>query len=172
MRSAALRRSDPAATVPAPSGASPHGVTRVRRLGGRAGYLELTAFECGAAARHAVTAAFRQLLDARAIIFDLRRHRGGEESMASYITSCLFATEPMARERFAPSPLPPGAVPGAPAPRLLAAPIDVLVSRETSALGRAFAANLERLGRARVVGPAPKRWAPSRARRLPSPSRE
>jgi C-terminal processing protease CtpA/Prc len=172
MRSAAMRQPANALLRPAPVAAPDHGVSRVRRLRGRAGYFEITFFECGAAARRAVSSAIRQLGDATAIILDLRRHRGGEESMASYVTSCLFATEPMARERFAPSPLPPGAVPASPAPRLLAAAIDVLVSRETSSLGRAFAANLERMGRARIVGPAPKRWAPARVPGTPSQRRD
>jgi C-terminal processing protease CtpA/Prc len=162
MRTAALHRPTKTAT---PSPTAPewgHGVSRVRRLRGSAGYLELTAFEWGSAARRAVGAAIRQLADARAVILDLRQHRGGDESMASYITSCLFATEPMGHERFAPSPRPPGPVPASGAPRLLSVPIDILVSRETSALGRAFAANLEHFGRARIVGPVPRAHSPSR----------
>ena len=155
MRSAALQHSYPV-IPPAPRAATRgHGVARVARLAGRAAYLEITAFAHGATARHTVTSALRQIADAPAIILDLRRHRGGEETMASFITSCFFATEPMALERFALCPGKPAA--GAGVPRLLSATIDILVSRETSALGRGFAANLKRLGRARVVGPAPKR---------------
>jgi len=111
MRSTALRRNANAAAAPVRSHPSGHGVSRVRRLRGSAGYLELTAFEWGVAARRAFAAAVRQLSGARAIILDLRRHKGGAEPMASYITSCLFATEPMGHERFAPSPLPPGREP-------------------------------------------------------------
>jgi len=131
-----------------------HGVARVGRLGARAGYLELTAFAHGAAARHAVAGALRRIADAPAIILDLRRHRGGESTMASFITSCFFATEPLARERFAPCPGAPAARADAALPRIPASSLDILVSRETSAIARAFAENLRRLGRARVVGPA------------------
>lgn len=171
MRSTALRRPANAAQPAAPPPEWGHGVSRVRHLRGCAGYLELTVFEWGSAARRAVSAAFRQLSDARAIILDLRNHTGGEESMASFITSCFFTTEPMGHERFAPSLRPPRPVPASRAPRLLSAPIDILVSRETSALGRAFAANLEHFGRARIVGPTPRRSAPSRAPGTHSPSR-
>ena len=171
MRTTALRRQVTVASPPALTPGWGHGVSQVRRLRGSGGYLELTAFEWGSAARRAIGAAFRQLADARAIILDLRQHRGGEESMASYITSCFFTTEPMGRERFAPSPLPPGPVPASGAPRLLSAPIDILISHETSAVGLAFAANLEHFGRARIVGPAPRRWLSSLSPRMPSPSR-
>jgi C-terminal processing protease CtpA/Prc len=158
MRSAALRKltaGSPTLRSTAPAAVRDHGVARVTRLAGRAGYLELTTFECGAAARHAFRAALDQLADARAVILDLRRHRGGEESMASFVTSCFFATEPMPRERFTADPLPAAVTPSA--TRLLTAALDVLVSRDTSILGRAFAENLERLGRARIVGPLPRR---------------
>ena len=102
------------------------------------------------------------------MILDLRAHRGGDESAAALITSYFFATEPMARERVSACP---GAVaPDAAVPRLLSGTLDILVSRETSAIGRAFAANLERLGRARIVGPAPRRWAPRVGRHAPSRS--
>jgi len=131
-----------------------HGVARVTRLGGRAGYLELTLFGHGAAARHAVASALKRIADAPAIILDLRRHRGGEETMASFITSCFFATEPMARERFALCPGAPVPVASAGVPRIVSSQIDILVSRETSAVARGFAENLRRLGRARIVGPA------------------
>ncbi len=148
MRSTVLRRDT---TAPRTATGS-HGVGRVARLGSRAGFFELTAFEHSAAARQAVTAAIRQLAGVRAVILDLRRNRGGDESMASFVTSFFFATEAMTRERFASAPLP--AADASTVTRMITAPLDVLVSRETSALGQAFAINLERLGRARIVGPA------------------
>jgi C-terminal processing protease CtpA/Prc len=148
MRSTVLRR-----YVTAPhTAAAGHGVARIARLGSRAGYFELTTFEHSAAARHAVTGAIRQLAGVRAVILDLRRNRGGDESMASFVTSFFFATEAMASERFTCVPLPAAAASAV--ARMITAPVDVLVSRETSALGHAFAINLERLGRARIVGPA------------------
>jgi C-terminal processing protease CtpA/Prc len=155
MRTALLQRSYPV-IPPAPRTFTlGHGVARVARLTGRAGYLELTAFAHGAAARHAVASALRQIGDAPAIILDLRRHRGGEETMASFITSCFFPTEPMALERYAVCPGNPAAAAGV--PRIVGPSLDILVSRETSTLARKFAENLRRLGRARVVGPAPRR---------------
>lgn len=169
MRSATLPQNYPVIPHGPRTALLGHGVARVARLAGRAGYLELSAFAHGAAARHAVVSALRQIADTPAIILDLRRHRGGEETMASFITSCFFATESMALERFAVCPGTPAA--GAGVPRLPSCTLDVLVSRETSSIGRAFAGNLERLGRARVVGPAPRRWAPTDARRAPSRSR-
>ncbi len=111
-----------------------------------------------------MAAVIRRLAGVRAMIIDLRRHRGGDESMASFVTSFFFATEPMAKERFTASPLP--AVDASTVARVITAPLDVLVSSETSPLALAFADNLERLGRARVVGPcnpriaaAPEAWS-------------
>ena len=146
MRSTVQRR-----PATAPRTAARHGVARIARLGIRAGYFELTAFEHSAAARHAVTAAIRQLAGVRAVILDLRRNRGGDDAMASFVTSLFFATEAMASERFARAPLP--AADASAVARMITAPLDVLVSHETSALGHVFALNLERLGRARIVGP-------------------
>ncbi len=152
MRSTVLRRHAAARRT----AASAHGIARTARLGSRAGYVELTAFEDTSAARLAMAAVIRRLAGVRAMIIDLRRHRGGDESMASFLTSFFFATEPMAKERFTASPLP--AVDASTVARLITAPLDVLVSSETSPLALAFASNLERLGRARVVGPATRHW--------------
>jgi hypothetical protein len=58
----------------------------------------------------------------------------------------------MSSERFVAAPLP--AADAATIARVITAPMDIVVGPDTSALGRAFAANLERLGRARIVGPA------------------
>jgi C-terminal processing protease CtpA/Prc len=157
MKTATAQRNHPASPIQPPLAALGHGVTRVARLAGRAGYIALSEFGAGVAARHALASAFRRVADAPAIILDLRAHRGGDATTAALITSYLFATEPMARERFASCP--GAATRGRTVPRLPTATIDVLVSRETSALGRAFAANLARLGRAHVVGPGPARWA-------------
>jgi len=157
MRTAAAQRIHPATPIQPPIAALGHGVTRVARLAGRAGYIALSEFGVGVAARHALASAFRRVSDAPAIILDLRAHRGDDESTAALVTSYFFPTEPMARERFASCP--GAAAPERAVPRLLLATLDVLVSRETSALGRAFAANLARLGRAQVVGPGPARWA-------------
>lgn len=148
MRSTLLRRQ----TAAISSATAGHGIARTARLGSRAGYFELTAFENSAAARQAVAAVIRRLAGVRAVILDLRRNRGGDESMASYLTSFFFATESMSSERFVAAPLP--AADAATIARVITAPMDIVVGPDTSALGRAFAANLERLGRARIVGPA------------------
>lgn len=157
MRTATAQRIHPAIPIQPPLAALGHGVARVARLAGRAGYVKLSDFGVGVAARHALASAFRRVADAPSIILDLRELRGGDASTAALVTSYFFATESMARERFATCP--GAAAPERALPRIPNASLDVLISRETSALGRAFAANLAKLGRAHVVGPGPAKSA-------------
>jgi hypothetical protein len=129
---------------------SRHGIERVSTLHGNVGYLEIRRFQAGEAARMTAETAMRRLAMCSSLILDLRRHTGGEHAMAALLTSLLFDTEPLYGETVYTG--------GA---RLFAGtsvearcawqPVTVLVSAETSGSGRAFAENLERLGRAAVA---------------------
>jgi C-terminal processing protease CtpA/Prc len=130
-----------------PRWVSRHGFERVERVDGDVGYIDLRRFEATAAARATAVAAMARLAGASALVLDLSRLRGGETAMAALLTSLLFDTEPL----YADALYAPGAEPAASIssePRCTAQRVTVQVSPETSPLGIAFAANLERLGRA------------------------
>lgn len=126
-----------------------HGFARVEFLAEHVGYIDLRAFHATPAARASAIAAIRLLERADVLILDLQRHRGGDESMAALLTSLLFDTEPLYAEEWCADPraLPRVAC----EPRCRRQRIEVLLSRETSPLGRAFARNLTRLSRAAMA---------------------
>ncbi|HEY7893290.1 MAG TPA: hypothetical protein VIC24_00170 [Gemmatimonadaceae bacterium] len=112
------------------------------------GVIELRRFIGTPAARASAIAAMARLSVADRIVLDLRRHRGGDESMAALLTSLLFDTEPLyADEVHASGESMPLTRPEARCARQM---VEVWISEATSALGLAFAANLGRLGRASV----------------------
>ncbi len=112
------------------------------------GVMELRRFVGTPAARASAIAAMARLSGAHRIVLDLRRHRGGEESMAALLTSLLFDTEPLyADEVHASGASMPMTRPEA---RCARQAVEVWIGEATSALGLAFAANLGRLGRATV----------------------
>lgn len=112
------------------------------------GMIELRRFIGTTAARASAIAAMARLSVADRLVLDLRRHRGGDESMAALLTSLLFDTEPLyADEMHASGESMPMM---RPEPRCARQAVEVWISEATSALGLAFAANLGRLGRATV----------------------
>jgi hypothetical protein len=140
---------------------SRHGFAAVELRDDRTGYVALRRFEGTIGGRITAVAALARLAHVDRLILDLRDHEGGDESMAAFITSLLFDTEPLfGDEVYAPAtqPLPLRAV----EPRCTAQRIDVLVSATTSPLGLAFAANLERLGRAALHHLPPDEYSAGR----------
>ena len=116
------------------------------------GYLVLDRFETGPRVRATALAAMRYLSGTRALLVDLRCTRRGDASMAAFLTSLLFDTEPLTGEEiFAPAAaLPTGGGDARDEARYLARHIVVLVSNATSPDALSFACNLARLGRAAV----------------------
>ena len=114
---------------------------------GRA-FVEWRRFVGTPAARATAVAAMARAAGADHLVLDLRRHRGGDESMAALLTSLLFDTEPLYADEVH--------VPGASLPattaeaRCVRQAVEVWIGEGTSALGLAFASNLGRLGRATV----------------------
>ena len=135
------------------------GFERVARLCGNVGYVDVRRFpdvERGAAAAAAVMDA---LGDADALIIDLRRNRGGDRATAALLSSFLFDTEPVHRDAEYWSEGRRSLVRRAhavPAARYLGREVIVLTGPETSALGATFARSLQELGRATVIGGAPR----------------
>jgi hypothetical protein len=134
------------------------GFERIARLCGNVGYIDLRLFpavERGAGAAAAVVDA---LVDADALIIDLRRNRGGDRATAALLSSFLFDTEAAYRDaeywsgggrawlRSASS---------APAARYIGRDVLLLTGADTSPVGTAFARSLQELGRATVIGQTP-----------------
>jgi len=112
------------------------------------GIVELRKFVGTPAARASAIAAMTRVASAQRVVLDLRRHRGGDESMAALLTSLLFDTESLYADEVQ---LGGEALPVTrPEARCARQPVEVWVSGATSALGLAFATNLGRLGRATV----------------------
>ncbi|MGH7649735.1 MAG: hypothetical protein ACREND_16600 [Gemmatimonadaceae bacterium] len=127
---------------------SRHGIESAEVSPDGLGMVELRRFIATPAARASAIAAMARIARADRIVLDLRRHRGGDESMAALLTSLLFDTEPLyADEVHASGASMPVTRPEA---RCARQPVEVWISGATSALGLAFAANLGRLGRASV----------------------
>ena len=133
------------------------GFTRIERLRDNVGYMELRKFARVDAACDTVAAAMDYLASCDALVIDLSHNGGGDRRMAALLTSYLFDTEPVhLSERYA-SPRRPmtgaASIPmdSVPARRLLQRDVYVLIGSETSALGKEFARNLERLRGATVI---------------------
>lgn len=127
---------------------SRHGIESAEVCPDGRGVIELRRFVGTPAARASAIAAMARISCAERIVVDLRRHRGGDESMAAMLTSLLFDTEPLyADEVHASGASMPVTRPEA---RCARHAVEVWISGVTSALGLAFAANLGRLGRATV----------------------
>lgn len=141
---------------------SRHGFDAVEERAGGVGYIDLRRFHAPAAARGTAIDAIARLTGVASLVLDLRRNRGGDESMAALLTSLLFDTEPVHADAvYAPARALPRA---AAEPRCARHRVEVLVSADTSPLGLAFATNLEQLGRASV------RVLPALSIGLPAPT--
>jgi len=110
--------------------------------------VELRKFVGTPAARASAIAAMTRVASAQRVVLDLRRHRGGDESMAALLTSLLFDTESLYADEV--QLCGEGLPVTRPEARCTRQPVEVWVSGATSALGLAFATNLGRLGRATV----------------------
>lgn len=129
---------------------------RVDVLPGNIGYMELTGFSGDAGAREIIVAALKYLEPTSAIIFDMRRNRGGSASLVNFLISHFTGPDTLAsvvvKNR--------GSVRGntrytlasVPGPRRTDVPVFVLTSRGTGSAGEDFAFVMKNLKRATVVG--------------------
>ncbi|HKV51111.1 MAG TPA: hypothetical protein VJO52_07930 [Gemmatimonadaceae bacterium] len=127
---------------------SRHGIESADVFADGRGVIELRRFIGTPAARASAIAAMARLSGAERIVLDLRRHRGGDESMAALLTSLLFDTEPLYEDEVYASG--ESMFTTRPEARCARQAVEVWISEATSALGLAFTANLGRLGRATV----------------------
>jgi retinol-binding protein 3 len=132
------------------------GFSRVERLAGNVGYLELLGFSGMPEAGPTAVAAMNFLANSDALIVDLRRNGGGSPAMIGLITGYLFEEpvhlndfylrESNTTRQFWTSPYVQGRPYGA------AKPVYVLTSERTFSAAEEFTYNLKTLDRATIVG--------------------
>jgi retinol-binding protein 3 len=129
--------------------------TKVERMTGNVGYLELIGFASAEKGEATAVAAMNYVANCDAVIIDLRRNHGGEPSMIQLISSYFFkerthlndlywrkgnrTEEYWTREQ----------VPGK---RMAETPVFVLTSARSFSAAEEFANNLKALKRARIIG--------------------
>lgn len=128
------------------------GFATAQRLDGNIGYIDVRVFFPAEVAARTADAAMAFVAHTDALIFDVRRHIGGEPDMVAYLTSYLVApqllNEQYSRVKGGTRQYHTHAVPG---PRY-EKPVYVLTSRATFSGGEEFAYNLKHLGRAKLIG--------------------
>jgi C-terminal processing protease CtpA/Prc len=133
-----------------------HGFTKVERLRGNIGYIELMGFFDPELGAETVKAAMSFVANTDAIIFDLRRNGGGDPAMVAHISSYLFGDKPVhlndlywrkgdKTEEFWTDPKIANI-------KLGDKPIYVLTSNRTFSGAEEFSYNLKNLKRATIVG--------------------
>lgn len=133
------------------------GLTQVERLdGGAIGLVELSEFYPEPWIAAPLADAMARLAGARALVYDLRRCRGGEPDGVARVASYLFGAQPVhlndlylrVEERIESF----WTRPDVPGPRFADVPVFVLVSGDTFSAAEEFAYDLQALERATVVG--------------------
>lgn len=138
-----------------PGGGDP--VARVEVLPGNVGYIDLRVFPSLPQVRREIIAAMGQVAGTRALILDLRRHRGGAPETVAFLCSYLFGTERVhlnslyyratgATLDYYTDPAVPGGRFGPDKP------VYLLTSRFTFSAGEELAYNLQTRKRATLVG--------------------
>lgn len=136
---------------------SNYGVQRVERLAGNIGLIDLRLFPPLRNGAAAISAAMTLVAHTDALIFDLRRSRGGWPPAVAYWCSFLFPdTEPVhlndIYERKSGETKQFWTFAYVPGPRYLGRKVYVLTSAETFSGSEEFAYNLKVLGRATLIG--------------------
>jgi retinol-binding protein 3 len=129
---------------------------RLDVLPGNVGYMELTGFSGDAGARDIIVAALKYLEPTSAIIFDVRRNRGGSAGLVNFLISHFTGPDTLAslvvKNRGSARGFTRYTLPSVPGPRRTDVPVYVLTSRGTGSAGEDFAFVMKNLKRATVVG--------------------
>lgn len=131
-------------------------IVKVERLPGNIGLIELSGIADAARGGRAFAAAMELVAQTHALIFDLRRNRGGSPDGVTFWCSFLFPDsmthlnsiydgESGRTKQF-------WTLPWLPGPRYLDRPVYVLCSGNTFSAGEEFCYNLKHLGRAALIG--------------------
>ncbi|MBI1795699.1 MAG: serine hydrolase [Candidatus Eisenbacteria bacterium] len=132
------------------------GLGRIEILPGNVGCLEITGFMGAPGSDEAIAAALRFLEHTDAIIFDVRRNRGGNGQMCNLLLSHFLPAEPVkmvrVKSRIEGLNHDETSVADVPGPRRTDVPLWVLTSRGTGSAAEAFSFVLKNLARATLVG--------------------
>lgn len=133
-----------------------YGFKEVKLLEDNIGYLDLRGFLDMRVARKAAKKAMDKLIEADAIIFDLRQNGGGSPSMIRFISSYIFGEEPVHLNDFYWRPSDSYSEswtrPSAASTHKLDIPVYVLTSNYTFSAAEEFTYNLKNLKRATIIG--------------------
>lgn len=133
------------------------GVARAEVLPGNIGYVDLRQFLPLFAARETMIATMAKVANTRALIFDLRRHRGGAPDTVAFVCSYLFGATPVhlnsIYRRGDDSTTPFYTNPDVPGTRFGPdKPVYLLTSSFTFSAAEEFAYNLQTQKRATLIG--------------------
>lgn len=132
------------------------GFNEVNILEDNIGYLDLRGFMDMRVARKAAKAAMDKLIEADAIIFDLRQNGGGSPSMIRFISAYIFGEDPVHLNDFYWRPSDSYSEswtrPSAASVRKPDIPVYVLTSNYTFSAAEEFTYNLKNLKRATIIG--------------------
>jgi C-terminal processing protease CtpA/Prc len=133
------------------------GVARAEILPGNVGYLDLRVFPPLFLAQDALASAMHKVAGTRALIIDLRRHRGGAPDTVAFACSYLFGDTPVhlnsIYRRTDDSTADFHTDPGVPGPRFGPdKPVYLLTSGSTFSAGEEFAYDLQAQKRATLIG--------------------
>jgi C-terminal processing protease CtpA/Prc len=149
-----------------------HGIAHVELHDGNIGYVEILTLVGGPEARDAAAKAMARLSEARALILDLRKNRGGAASMVDFLCSHLFEKRTLlyTLERRLGERTEAWTSSEGLGHRFSGnVPVFVLVSTETFSAAEGLAYALQQHGRAKIVGEATKGGAhPNMVRALPA----
>jgi hypothetical protein len=150
-----------------------HGFAHVKLHDGDIGHVEILTLAGDPGARHAAAEAMARLSDARALILDLRKNRGGAASMVDFLCSHLFETRTLLyklERRSGEQRTEAWTSPEGLGHRFSEdVPVFVLVSGETFSAAEGLAYVLQQHGRAKIVGETTKGGAhPNMVRALPA----
>jgi hypothetical protein len=150
-----------------------HGFAHVELHDGNIGYVEILTLAGSPGARDAAAKAMARLSEARALILDLRKNRGGAASMVNFLCSHLFETRTLLytlERRSGKKRTEAWTSPDGLGHRFSGdVPVFVLVSGETFSAAEGLAYVLQQYGRAKVVGETTKGGAhPNIVRALPA----
>lgn len=141
---------------PGPESNGKFGFEEVKILQGNIGYLDLRGFMDIGLAEDVAKPAMDKLIQADAIIFDLRKNGGGSPSMIRFISSYLFGKEPVHLNTFYWRPSDQYSEtwtdPSLASQNKPDIPIYVLTSDYTFSAAEEFTYNLKHLERATIIG--------------------
>ncbi|MEO3817046.1 S41 family peptidase [Plantactinospora sp. B24E8] len=133
-----------------------HGISRVERLDGNIGYLDLRLIPDAGTGGRAIAAAMELVAQTHALIVDLRRNRGGSPNGVIFWTSYLFPDDQTLlnsiHDRETGETRQYWSLAHLPGERYLDRPVLVLTSGATFSGGEEFCYNLKARGRATLIG--------------------